>query len=725
MASKVHEIVFAMAGKLSGSFSGTFSSASQKLADLQMRSRALKVSLRELDAAQRKGKISVLEYAASYEKLTVQLHKVEQLQGKVNRLTKMQNTAGAVADRARSGMMKSAAAGAALAVPAAAAISFDTEMAYVAKQVDNARDDTGKLTEIGLKAKEDILAISRDLKTLPDEIAKAYALSARSGVKGAENLRKMTEMGVMMGKAFEMPADQVSTDMAKIGNALGYDLETAEGIAKLEALADKINYVDDQTLAAGPDLIDFMTRTGKLVKGLAPTMSEGMTVGLGAGMLAAGERAEVAGTAVNAMLTRFAAAPTQAKGFQEALAQIGLTAEELQGSMIKNADGAILDLFNRINQLDQAAKNNVMAELIGQNHIDTISLLTGNYDKFLDAVKKANSEAAKGSVRKEFAILSQTAKAQLEGTQAALARTMGAFGEGLLPDINEKAQGLAAFAESVGKFARAHPQLTSAVMTGAAGLTVFALAASSVTWVVSSAVGPFIRFHKWMVIGADGVSKYAKVASLLKGVWSGLGSLLSGLSGLAMRFFTVLLTNPLGWFVLAIVGVGVALYALYQNFESVRNAIDGAWQKFKETFPNAAAFLQSIGDKVAWLADKFKNLIGVQRESAGMGGLRAAEAVVPHALGGIFNRPHVGLIAEAGVPEAAIPLDGSARSVSLWEKAGQMLGVGGGGLVINATFAPVINGGGPQAMDELQRAQDNFIAQMKEAFWQQGRVALE
>ena len=52
--------------------------------------------------------------------------------------------------------------------------------------------------------------------------------------------------------------------------------------------------------------------------------------------------------------------------------------------------------------------------------------------------------------------------------------------------------------------------------------------------------------------------------------------------------------------------------------------------------------------------------------------------VIPgHAEGGIFDQPHFGLLAEAG-PEAYVPLDKSKRSVSIWQQAGQALGVLGG-----------------------------------------------
>ena len=46
-----------------------------------------------------------------------------------------------------------------------------------------------------------------------------------------------------------------------------------------------------------------------------------------------------------------------------------------------------------------------------------------------------------------------------------------------------------------------------------------------------------------------------------------------------------------------------------------------------------------------------------------------------HAEGGIFDTPHYGVFAESG-PEAFIPIDGSDRSLSIWEEAGRQLGVG-------------------------------------------------
>lgn len=54
-------------------------------------------------------------------------------------------------------------------------------------------------------------------------------------------------------------------------------------------------------------------------------------------------------------------------------------------------------------------------------------------------------------------------------------------------------------------------------------------------------------------------------------------------------------------------------------------------------------------------------------------------SVTPYARGGIATSPHLGLVAEAGKPEAMIPWDGSERSKALWQQTGEALGMFDGG----------------------------------------------
>lgn len=106
-----------------------------------------------------------------------------------------------------------------------------------------------------------------------------------------------------------------------------------------------------------------------------------------------------------------------------------------------------------------------------------------------------------------------------------------------------------------------------------------------------------------------------------------------------------------------------------------------------------------------------------------------------HADGGIFTVPHIAAFAEEG-PEAAIPLDGSANAISLWERTGQLLGMGsvlddlslGGGSSTSIEYKPtlVFQGGTPDQSDieaALETSYEKFEAMMNRYMREQRRVA--
>ena len=106
------------------------------------------------------------------------------------------------------------------------------------------------------------------------------------------------------------------------------------------------------------------------------------------------------------------------------------------------------------------------------------------------------------------------------------------------------------------------------------------------------------------------------------------------------------------------------------------------------------------------------------------------KGIPAYAEGGILRKPHIGMVAEAG-PEAIIPLDGSMRAKSLWQEAGELLGMasdpqtrgiqaaaGSGGESIGGdtyyiTYAPVLQGA---SQAELERAARNSLDEFDRQF---------
>lgn len=110
------------------------------------------------------------------------------------------------------------------------------------------------------------------------------------------------------------------------------------------------------------------------------------------------------------------------------------------------------------------------------------------------------------------------------------------------------------------------------------------------------------------------------------------------------------------------------------------------------------------------------------------GGTDSDMGIAAHAAGGIFDEPHLGLVAEAG-PEAVIPLNGSASSVMMWQQAGEELGISeGDGLDrlirdldetdsegTSISYAPTLQfyGDAPKEED-IERALDNSLDKFDE-----------
>lgn len=83
---------------------------------------------------------------------------------------------------------------------------------------------------------------------------------------------------------------------------------------------------------------------------------------------------------------------------------------------------------------------------------------------------------------------------------------------------------------------------------------------------------------------------------------------------------------------------------------------------------------QVVMDAINETMQSAVNVSNIQIPSASNG---KTVPVGAHADGGIFSSPHLAWIAEAGYPEAAIPIDGSKNAIDLWLKTGELLGMDG------------------------------------------------
>lgn len=158
---------------------------------------------------------------------------------------------------------------------------------------------------------------------------------------------------------------------------------------------------------------------------------------------------------------------------------------------------------------------------------------------------------------------------------------------------------------------------------------------------------------------------------------------------------------------------------------------------------NKNAISKSINEMYAYTQNSPNAQPGFSVKMSGASILLGTSALPGYANGDIITKPTVATFAENG-PEAAIPLNKSPRAISLWKKAGQILGMDSkidnflqepknSSETLNnnssvITFSPVLNfnGGTPSQSDisnAMKLSQDEFESMMNKYIKNNGRVS--
>jgi hypothetical protein len=242
--------------------------------------------------------------------------------------------------------------------------------------------------------------------------------------------------------------------------------------------------------------------------------------------------------------------------------------------------------------------------------------------------------------------------------------------------------------------------------------------------------------------GWNGVSNLidsglSKAGQMLSGAWSWMKDLV-GIGDNPVAVEQATLAAQLGDITM--------LNKMSEGFSARVAEMTEAWQPFKNTlgqgFGDIYGLMGILGDKinstvipaVLALSLALNGVASGVQAIAAAGEMRisspvsvpsyvSADQIPPggiHALGGIFDTPHIGMVAEAGT-EAIIPLTDRSRGIPLWMAAGEEMGMRFGGnstTTANNTAGPApivnitVNGGDPdigrQVADEVRRVLREF-----------------
>ena len=361
---------------------------------------------------------------------------------------------------AKSAMAGLGTSAAGLSIAAGKAISFESAMADVAKVVDGTDEQMQRLTE---RTKE----LSRTIPLAAEELAKIAAFGGQMGVP-VDRLEEFVRLASQMSVAFGMTAEEAGRAMAYLSNAFGLPLES------MRELGDAINVLGNTTAATEASIVEVLSRVSGATKQFG--LSAEQAAALGATMLSMGVSSQIAGTGINALLSKLQTANVQSADFQNALAQIGISAEQLAADIQANPQEALLRFLRTLEKVDQASRAEILSKLFGIEYQDDISRLLNGLDQYEQSLARIGNKAATaGAMQKEFKTRVKTTEAQLRLLNNAVDEIGINLGSSFLPVIR-------AVASSFGDFAHVAANLVDAFpVTSGIGAALAAYAASAGT----------------------------------------------------------------------------------------------------------------------------------------------------------------------------------------------------------------------------------------------------
>lgn len=348
------------------------------------------------------------------------------------------------------------AAAATGAYPIVQAAQFEKAMLGVAKQVEGTRDSQGRLTQTYYDMARQVQGLGRELPIATNEIAGMVAAGARMGI-ARDDLIGFTRTAAMMASAFELPAEELADQMGKIATLFGIP------VPKIGELADVINYLDDNAISRGGDIIEVLKRIGGTAQFLK--MPERDAAALASTFLTLGSTAEIAGTAANAVMRELSIATMQPKRFQAGLRAIGMDAKQVQRDMARDATGTILRVLDALNKIPAEKRLTVATQLYGKEYGDDVAKLAEGVTEYRRQLGLARSDGAVGSMAREHQARLQTTVAQWEIAKNITTELAVNIGAVLLPTVNQVMGAFGRGAAAVADFVRENQTLVGNLAT--------------------------------------------------------------------------------------------------------------------------------------------------------------------------------------------------------------------------------------------------------------------
>lgn len=607
-----------------------------------------KSKLDELSGSLAKAGFKTGDFEKSQQKLAAKMSIKENYQD-------MQDRFGKAGKFAKTAVKRTAAFGAAAAVPLKFAIDEESVNAEIAKVADFANDKQKKEVTDSLKK-----MITTEIPMSYKEIGELAAAGAQGGIETVD-LSKFSELAAKMGVAFDMEAGEAGQKMANWKAAFGMDMN------ELQALGDKVNYLGNNSAASAASISNVISRVGAL--GEVAGVGSGEVAGLGAAMIAMGTQDDVAATGIKKVLTTLASG-----GNKASMEILGVGGTELSKAMKADGAGTIIDVFEKIKALKPEEQTGALRDIFGQQNIGAIAPLLNNLDLVKDYLGMVGDKSKySGSMQKEFEAQAGTTANQLKILKNQAIDAGMVVGGIMLPYFKKGVEKLQEMATKIKDFADKNPEAAKSILKIVGALAGIAVAVPTILALNNAFLGTKKAFR----IVSD-LTKLLEANPMAIGIMLAVGALIllwknwdkvKAIAGAAMDWVNSKVELGKNKVIELKNHVAEKFEAIKQHFIDAGNAVKdfflGPLNKAKELVGN-------IKEKVSGIGTAIKNKVsdGISNLTGG-----GSTQVNGFATGGVVTNPQMALVGEGGDHEAIIPLNKDKRSEALWQYAGSRMGL--------------------------------------------------
>lgn len=500
------------------------------------------IDTKQLSQAQRDLRSQAEETRATLDRQAQSLKRLGEQQAKLRAVREQYSRSLETRDRVAGAGVSVTAAGLGMGAPMLGVVKsyadMEDAMKGVAKQVSGLRDDNGNRTKQFYDMQAAIKAASEQLPMQNGAIDYAALVEggARMGVTNASDsyedqkrdLLAFASTAAKAATAFELPADELAEGLGKIAQL--YKVPTRN----IERLGDALNYLDDNAMSKGSEIIDVLQRMG----GVADRLDYRKAAALGSTFLSLGAAPEVAASAANAMVRELSIATMQSDRFMDGMDLLKLDPKKIEKRMTKDAMGTIQYVLEKVNNLPVDKRLSAMTMIFGKEFGDDAAKLANNLPELRRQLQLTAGSAAYGSMQKESDINKDSLSAQWMLVKTGAANTLSSLGETLRNPLIDIMDAVKQVTGTMRRWVETNPELAGRLMKIAAVVATVTLALGTLAVALAAVLGPIalLRFGAGMLTTRG----LAKLSPLLGGLGKAFTSLAPGLTlsgGGLQKFF--------------------------------------------------------------------------------------------------------------------------------------------------------------------------------------------